>query len=259
MIGQTVIDGPLLFAMLLALAAGVVSFLSPCVLPLVPGYLAYVTGLGAADAAAADAAVAGRHPAVARRVRARTLLGTVLFIAGFTAVFTSYGLAFGSLGAALVRQASLLERILGVIVIVLGLAYLGAFRWLQREVRFHGRVPDGMWAAPVLGVVFALGWTPCIGPTLAAVQALAFSEGSAVRGALLSAVYAVGLGVPFLLMAAGYQWALATLPFLRRHQRLLMGIGGVGLILIGIALATGWWGAWLAEMRGWIGGFTPAL
>jgi len=263
MIGETVVDGPLVLAMGLALAAGVVSFLSPCVLPLVPGYLAYVTGLGAAEALAAGGASAGGASAgnggAVRGIRARTLIGTGLFILGFTVVFVSYGSLFGGLGAVLIAEAGLLERIMGGVIIVLGFAYLGAFAPLQRELRFHGRVPDGMWAAPLLGVVFALGWTPCIGPTLAAVQALAFSEGSAGRGALLAAAYAAGLGVPFLLLAGGYRWAVAALPLLRRHQRLLMGVGGVGLICVGTALAAGWWGAWTIEMRGWAGGFTPAL
>jgi cytochrome c-type biogenesis protein len=193
---RTVLDGSLALAVPVALVAGLVSFLSPCVLPLVPGYLSYVTGM-------AGAGLDGAR-------RARVLAGTALFVLGFSAVFVSFGALFGGLGMLLQRYDEVLTRVLGVVTVVMGLVFLG-MPGAQREWRLHRRPAVGLAGAPLLGVVFGLGWTPCIGPTLAAVQTLAYDSASAGRGALLTAAYCAGLGLPFLLAAVAYRRALAGL------------------------------------------------
>lgn len=245
-ITDTIVNGGLLLALLLALAAGVVSFLSPCVLPLAPGYLSYVTGLTGTELAEG-------------RGRSRVLLGSVLFVLGFTAVFVSYGVLFGGLGAVLLQWQDLISRILGVLVIVLGLAFMGVVPWFQREWRIHSRITFGVWAAPALGVLFGLGWTPCIGPTLAAVQTLAFTQGSAARGALLSLAYCVGLGLPFILLGVGFRYASGALGWVRRHYVVIMRIGGGLMVAIGVLLVTGLWTDLTIWMRTWIPGFETAL
>jgi len=195
---RLVVDGPFVVAALVAAVAGLVSFLSPCVLPLVPGYLSYVGGLSGTEAnAATDGTTAGGGVATRTRVRSRTVLGAMLFVLGFTAVFVTYGVLFGRLGSALIEHQRLLERILGVVVILLGLAFLGWLPGVSRELRIHRFPSAGLVGAPLLGIVFGLGWTPCIGPTLGAVQSLALSTAGAGRGAALSAAYCIGLGVPF--------------------------------------------------------------
>jgi cytochrome c-type biogenesis protein len=227
-----------------------VAFLSPCVLPLAPGYVSYMTGLTGAELAAPD------------RPRRQVLLGSVLFVLGFSAVFVAYGAAFGGLGAALAQYADAISRILGVLVIVLGLVFLGAFDrvpWFQREWRIH-RVPTwGVAGAPLLGVLFGLGWTPCIGPTLAAVQGLAFSTASAGRGALLSLVYCLGLGLPFILLALLFSRAAWAMEFIRRHHQMVMRIGGVLLIAVGLLLVTGVWTQFTIWLRVTVPGFETAL
>ena len=173
-IGELVVSGPFLVAAALAFLAGVVSFLSPCVVPLVPGYFAYVTGLS------------GSLSELQKSKRRKLMVaGTTLFVLGFSAVFVFYGALFGEIGSWLVRSAPVIERVLGVLVIVFGVGYLGGFSWLMREARMKVNPVRGLWGAPIVGVVFAVGWTPCIGPTLAAVQAMAFSQSDAGRGALL--------------------------------------------------------------------------
>ena len=234
---RVVTDGPFVVAALVAAVAGLVSFLSPCVLPLVPGYLSYVGGLSGTEAAAAtDASPGGGGIATRARVRSRTVLGAVLFVLGFTVVFVAYGVLFGRLGAVLIEHQRLLERILGVIVILLGLAFLGWLPGVSRELRIHRFPSAGLIGAPLLGIVFGLGWTPCIGPTLGAVQSLALSTAGAGRGAALSAAYCIGLGVPFLLIALAYDRAPALIQPLLRHGRTVSLIGGLLVSAIGVAM-----------------------
>jgi cytochrome c-type biogenesis protein len=243
--GTVAASGSLALAVPVAVIAGLVSFLSPCVVPLVPGYLSYVTGLSGAE-------LAGRAGDVRR---SRVAIGTALFVSGFTVVFVSYGLFFGSLGASLREYQDVLVRILGVLTIVLGLAFAGWLPGLSREWRVHGVTRIGLAGAPVLGVLFGLGWTPCIGPTLAAVQTLAFTEASAARGALLSVAYCVGLGVPFLVAGLAYRRALGTFEWVRRHRVWVMRVGGGMLVVLGVLLVTGLWSDMVAGLQGWIGSF----
>jgi cytochrome c-type biogenesis protein len=242
-------DGSLLLAAPLALLAGLVSFLSPCVLPLLPGYVSYMTGLSGADL----------QSGVPARLRGRMLAGSVLFVLGFSAVFVSYGVLFGAIGDLLLEHQQTITRVLGVLVIVLGLAFMGAIPLLQRDVRVH-RVPDvGVAAAPMLGVLFGLGWTPCIGPTLAAVLSLSYTEASAARGAFLTLVYCLGLGIPFVLSALAFRWMLGAVGWVRRHQVWITRVGGAMLVLVGLLLVTGAWDRLVAEMLGWTTGFTTVV
>ena len=187
------------------------------------------------------------------------MIGTLGFILGFSAVFVSYGALFGGLGAQLLTHQEVITRVLGVVVIVMGLGFIGVVPSLQREARLHHRPARGLWGAPLLGAVFALGWTPCIGPTLAAVQSLAFTEGSAARGALLSLAYCIGLGLPFLVIGLAMERGLGALAWARRHTRVIQWVGGVSLVLLGLAMVTGVWGSLSIAMRGWISGFEVPL
>lgn len=250
---DTATHGPLLLAVGVAVIAGLVSFLSPCVLPLVPGYLSYVAGLSGADTATGTA---GGGTVLAR---GRVLAGALLFVLGFTLVFVSYGAALGNLGASLVRYQDPIQRVLGAVTIILGLAFLGLVRPLQKEFRIHALPVAGLAGAPMLGVLFGVGWTPCVGPTLGAVQTLAFSAASAGRGALLSVAYCLGLGIPFLLAAAGFRHSLGAFVVLRRHSRLVMRAGGVMLIVIGVLLVGGWWNHLTVQLRVWTTGFAPVI
>jgi cytochrome c-type biogenesis protein len=236
---STVTDGALVPAAGVALLVGVLGFLSPCVLPLVPGYLSYVAGL-AGDSAGADE---GAH-----RQR-RMVGGAFLFVLGFTAVFVATGALFGTLGSSISVHRVLLERIFGVVTIGMGLVFLGRFRFLQREAKLHRLPPAGLLGAPLLGLTFGLAWTPCLTPTFGAVYALAASQGTAGRGALLSAAYCLGLGVPFLLVAMGLGWVSGALAVVRRHARLVSQVGGAVLILMGVLLFSGVWDHWMNYLR----------
>ncbi|MEV3978348.1 cytochrome c biogenesis CcdA family protein [Nonomuraea sp. NPDC050227] len=238
---DVVASGSLLLAVPIALLAGVVSFLSPCVLPLVPGYLSYVTGMSADPK------------------RGRLVLGTVLFVAGFALVFVLSGALFGGLGSIMLGNAQVITRVLGVLTILLGLAFLGVLPGLMRDVRIHKLPAAGLAGAPLLGVVFGLGWTPCIGPTLAVVLTLGLNEGSASRGALLAVAYALGLGLPFVAAALAYSKALRTFQAVRKHTRLITRIGGGMMVAVGLLLVTGLWGAMIAAMQGLIGAFEPVI
>lgn len=235
---QIASDGSMLLAIPVAILAGLVAFLSPCVLPLVPGYLGYVTGLTGAD--------------LAEQRRGRMVAGVSLFIAGFTAVFVLVGVLFGRAFLWLRGDGAWLTQVLGVVVILMGVVFMGGFRFMQRDARIHKRPPAGLWGAPVLGVTFALGWAPCMGPTLAAVMALATGPGGgAARGAVLSLAYCVGLGLPFVLVAMGLRKATGALAFFRRHQLAVMRVGGAMLIVLGLLMASGLWGHWSAQLQDW--------
>jgi cytochrome c-type biogenesis protein len=258
-VGETfsglVTDGPLLVAAAVAALVGLISFASPCVLPLVPGYLSYVAGLvGTGDAP--DAADASGATATAVRTsvspRTRMVLGAVLFVLGFTAVFVAFGTAFGGLGRLLLEHADLLNRVFGVVTILVGLAFLGWLPLLQRTARITARPAAGLAGAPLLGIVFGLGWTPCLGPTLSAVYSLAFSEATATRGAVLGLAYCLGLGIPFVLVALGARWAMGATAFLRRHARTVTRVGGAVLVIVGLMLVTGAWTELMGWLRSWL-------
>ena len=255
---QTVFSGSLLLAVPVAVLAGLVSFASPCVLPLVPGYLGYVSGMAGGGAGRVGSRQSGALETRAPG-RRRTLLGVALFVAGFSAVFVTFGVLVGSLGAALLPWSDLIMRVLGVVVILMGLVFVGWVPFAQRERRLHLAPTAGVWGAPLLGVVFGLGWAPCMGPTLAAVYALALDEASAGRGALLSVAYCAGLGLPFLLVALGLESSTRALGVLRRHRLAIMRAGGVLLVLVGLALVTGLWTAWTQSLQGLVAGFVPVV
>jgi cytochrome c-type biogenesis protein len=224
---QQASSGSLVLAIPVALVAGLVSFFSPCVIPLLPGYLSYATGLSGADLEQAR--------------RGRMLAGAVLFVLGFSVVYVLLGWVSGSVGDWLVEWRSQLEIVLGILTILLGLSFAGLVPFLQRDWRLH-RVPAvGLAAAPALGFLFGVGWTPCIGPTLAAITNLSLNEATAGRGALLSGVYCVGLGLPFIVAALAYRRALGAFGMVRRHQQWVTRIGGAMLVLVGLALLTGFW------------------
>lgn len=224
---ETALSGSLILALPVALLAGLISFFSPCVIPLLPAYLSYATGLSGAELADAR--------------RSRMVLGAVLFVLGFSVVFILIGSLTGAAGAWLFVHTRQLNLVLGVITILLGLAFLGAVPFLQRDWRVH-RVPGvGLAAAPVLGFLFGVGWTPCVGPTLAAINVLSFNEATAARGAVLSGVFALGLGLPFIAAALAYRRMLGAFAVIRRHQQLIVRLGGVMMIAVGVLLVTGWW------------------
>lgn len=242
---STAMSGSLLLAIPVAVVAGLVSFFSPCVVPLLPGYLSYATGLSGADLESAR--------------RGRMVLGSTLFVLGFSFVFVSFGALFGALGGWLLTYSREVSIVLGSITILVGIAFLGFVPWMQRDVRVH-KVPSvGLAAAPMLGVLFGLGWTPCIGPTLTAVTSLALNEASAGRGALLSFAYCLGLGVPFIVAALAFRRMLGAVGWVRRHQAWVTRAGGIMLIVVGVLLVTGVWDLWVAYLRGWVGGFSVAV
>ncbi|MCU1437574.1 MAG: cytochrome c biosis protein CcdA [Naasia sp.] len=244
------VAGPVALAVPVALLAGLVSFASPCVLPLVPGYLAFLGGFTDGRSAAAPGDSRGR---------ARLLLAVSLFILGFAVVFVVFGIAFGAAGFWLLQWRDLITRLAGVLVIGLGLVFVGRLQFLQRTVRPSWQPAAGLAGAPLLGAVFAVGWTPCIGPTLAAIYGLSLDGGSPWQGALLGLAYALGLGLPFLLVALGFGWAARSIAFLRRHIRALNIAGGALLIAIGLAMVTGLWNEWMLSLGAVIGGYVTLL
>lgn len=247
MIVETVTSGSLAVALAIAFAAGIVAFLSPCVLPLAPGYVSYVTGLTGAELADPT----GR--------RGRVLVGSLLFVLGFSIVFVSYGLAFGSVGSLLLQYQEPINRVLGVVIIIMGLVFLGVIPGMQREWRLHRAPTWGVAGAPVLGIVFGLGWSPCIGPTLTVVQSLAFTEASAARGAALSMAYCLGLGLPFVALAVAFSRTAGALGWVKRNYEWVMRIGGAMLIIVGLLLVTGAWTSFTIWLRVTLPGFETAL
>ncbi len=249
---QTAATGPLLLALGACLLAGLVSFASPCVVPLVPGYLSYLAGLVGAEAPPVTVGEAqGKSAAVALRTGRMRVAGAAgLFVAGFTVVFVlASATVFGVIQTLNVNR-ELLQRIGGVVTIVMGLVFLGLVPMLQRDTRMHPRRLTGIVGAPLLGAVFALGWTPCLGPTLSGVMAVsAGTEGAtAARGVALIVAYCLGLGLPFVILAFGSATALRGVGWLRRNSRTIQIIGGVLLVVVGIALVTGMWD----QFVGWI-------
>ena len=248
---SSVLTGPMVVAIWVQLLAGVASFVSPCVLPLVPGYVGYLGGM-----AGGGGRGAARN---ARPDTRRVLWGTVLFVLGFTAVFVLVGIVFAAAGAAFARYADIVMRVLGVLVIVLGLAFVGHIPLLQKDTRITMSPRFGLWGAPLLGVTFGLGWSPCIGPTLAAVLTLSFGGADPARGAVLALAYCLGLGVPFIVLAVAFTRSTRALEVVRRHRRAISQAGGVLLILVGVLLVTGLWGSLTGWMQGWIASSTPVV
>lgn len=260
-LSELAMSGPLLVAMVVAVAAGAVSFASPCCLPLVPGYLGYLAGLVGDRPGDRP----GDHTGAVlteRRRRWRVVGATGLFVLGFTVVFAAGVLVVLGLSDLLLRNELLMQRIGGVVTIGMGLVFVGLVPALQREARIH-KVPDaGLLGAPVLGAVFGLGWTPCLGPTLTGVIAVATSTqvgGTLARGTLLVLAYCLGLGLPFLLLALGLQWAVRAQTWLRRHVRKVQLAGGAMLIVVGLLLVSGLWAELINTLRGPISGFETAL
>ncbi|MDQ7879478.1 cytochrome c biogenesis protein CcdA [Microbacterium sp. QXD-8] len=269
-LGALVADGSLLIAIPIAILAGAISFLSPCVLPLVPGYLGFIGGavsprparvaVGASTGTATtdgsttgDASAAGstgNPESVDAPGRGRLVLGVLLFIAGFTVVFVSMAMLGGTLGRFLLEYADLITRVLGVVIIAMGLVFIGWFGRAQRITRPQVRGNLGLIGAPLLGIALGIGWAPCIGPTLAVILTMAFDSGSAARAALLGVAYSLGLGIPFLLLTLGFGWATRSVSFVRRHIRVVNLIGGALLIVLGLLMVTGVWTAVMAQLQG---------
>jgi cytochrome c-type biogenesis protein len=235
---HTVTDGPLLAAAAVSALVGVVGFLSPCVLPLVPGYLSYVAGLSG------DAA---------RPSQRRMVAGSLLFVIGFTVIFVAQGALFGTLGSTIRSNLKVLEIVLGAFTILMGVVFLGGVGFLQREFKIHRLPRAGLIGAPLLGAAFGLAWAPCLTPTFGTVYSLAATQGTAGRGAFLTVFYCLGLGIPFVLVALGFGWVTRVLGFLRRHTRVVSSIGGVLLIVIGVLLVTGEWNHLMDVFRAQVG------
>lgn len=266
---QVVLDGALWLALPIAALAGLVSFLSPCVLPLVPGYLGFLGGTVGADASASGEQLrttsptpqssganlrSSRGSAQLRTGRGRLVAGVLLFIAGFTVVFVAMGVLAGTVGRFFLEYQEGLTRVLGVVVIALGLVFLGLFGFAQRSVKPQVRGGLGLVGAPLLGVAMGIGWAPCIGPTYAAILTISLTQADPTRAVLLAVAYSLGLGIPFLLIAIGFGWAARSVTFLRRHIRVLNIIGGALLVILGVLMVTGTWTAIMSRLTGVIAG-----
>jgi cytochrome c-type biogenesis protein len=237
--GQVILEGSLLIAIPLSLLAGILTFVSPCVLPLVPGYLGYVSGSAAP--------------------RSKVLAGSALFVLGFTAVFVSLGVLAGTAGLVFLARNPWIQMMLGAVVVIFGLAMIGQFSLLQRTVKLPLSPKVGLAGAPLLGIVFALGWTPCIGPTLSAVLVLASDSGDPIRGGILATFYSLGIGIPFLFIAAGFGWASKSVGFVKRHIRGFNLFGGGVLVVIGLAMVSGLWGLFMLWVQEVTSGFQLLL
>ncbi|HEU0205762.1 MAG TPA: cytochrome c biogenesis protein CcdA, partial [Pseudolysinimonas sp.] len=233
---DAVSGGQLLIAVPIALLAGVVSFASPCVLPLVPGYLAYIGGF-------TDGRTAAK-----RSERSRMTLGVALFVLGFAVVFVATTYVVTSAGFWLLHWDDLVTRVAGAVVVVLGLVFIGRIRGAQRTMKPLWRPATGLAGAPLLGAVFAIGWSPCIGPTLGAISAMSWH--SPVQGSALAFIYALGIGIPFLLIALGLDWTVGAVAFLKRHVRAINLVGGSMLIVLGLIMVSGLWGLWMNDLKG---------
>ena len=245
-VGEIVFSGPLLLALPIALLAGFVAFASPCVLPLVPGYLGYVGGFN--------------HSAgTITRPKTRLMVGVLLFILGFSTVFIGFSIAFASIGLLLVGWLDIIIRVAGLLVILMGFVFIGQVSFLQGSLKLPMANANGYVGAPILGVVFGLGWAPCIGPTLIAVNTLAFSVGDVPRAAVLAVAYCLGLGIPFLLIALGFGWVTGAVDWVKRHIRAINIAGGVILMAIGTAMVSGVWQIWMSSLQAVIGGTTTPL
>ncbi|MER5641371.1 cytochrome c biogenesis CcdA family protein [Kitasatospora sp. NPDC002227] len=236
---QTVLSGAILLAIPVALLAGLVSFFSPCVLPLVPGYLSYVTGFSAVDLADAKGTKRGRM-----------VLGSALFVLGFSAVFVSGGALFGYFGDTLREHREAINIVMGAVTVLMGLAFMGLLPgFTMRELRTHRRPAVGLAGAPLLGLVFGLGWTPCLGPTYSSINVLAMNGADPWRGSLLAAVYCLGLGVPFIVAALAFRRALGAFGWIKQHYQWVMRIGGGMLVVVGLLLLTGAWDDLVSQIR----------
>ncbi|CAN5175076.1 cytochrome c biogenesis protein CcdA [soil metagenome] len=243
--GTTAFSGSMLLAVPIAVIAGLVSFFSPCVMPLLPGYLSYVSGLSGVDLEQAR--------------RGRMLAGTSLFVLGFSAVFVSYGVLFGSIGLELLRYQRELNVVLGLLTIVVGLIFMGLVPFGQRDLRVHAVPNVGVAAAPLIGIMFGVGWTPCLGPTLTAVLSLSMSEASPARGSLLTLAYTLGLGLPFVVAALAYRRMLGALAWVKRHHVAVSRVGGGLMLLIGVLLVSGVWQLLVNQLQQWTVGYTVVV
>jgi cytochrome c-type biogenesis protein len=234
---RTIMNGP---ALLVAFGGGLISFLSPCTLPLLPGYLSYISGLGAEEVQSGE--------------NTGLLVGTsVLFVLGFSLVFVALGATASYVGSLVASYHSVLNRAAGVFIIVMALIMVGMVRFplFYQEKRFHLSRDFGMWSALPLGMAFAFGWTPCIGPVLTSIMAIASQQGTAERGAFLLFVYALGLGAPFLLVSLFTERAFRSLRWFKHHYSALNLTGGALLLVMGVFLVLGQWTQFMAPFMNW--------